>query len=91
MVLIAEQTSQFHKDLRLAKRRGKDLRLIQKVMYEIIHEQLLDRKYKDHFLLGKWNEHRELHIQPDWLLIYKLQPQIKVVRFVRTGSHADLF
>jgi mRNA interferase YafQ len=45
----------------------------------------------DHILSNNWKGHRELHIEPDWLLIYKLVPSEKLVIFVRTGTHSGLF
>lgn len=89
-MLNAEYTSQFKHDLKLAKRRHKKLEILKNVMQKIIHEQVLDKKYRDHLLLGEWAQHRELHLEPDWLLIYKIFPN-KIVKFIRTGTHADLF
>ena len=51
----------------------------------------LPEKYHDHELTGNWKEHRECHIQPDWLLIYKLTERELILTLVRTGSHSDLF
>lgn len=86
-----EHTNQFKKDLKLAKRRGKNLCLLSSIIYNIEHEICLDLKWRDHVLTGEWKSHRELHVENDWLLIYKLIPNDKTVIFVRTGSHADLF
>ena len=90
-MLHIEYTSKFKRDLKLAKRRKKDLSFLQEIMKLIAHEKPLSPRLKDHALTGNWNCHRELHIEPDWLLIYKLIPDEKVVIFVRTGTHADLF
>lgn len=49
----------------------------------------LDVVYQDHQLSGVWRGHRELHIAPDWLLIYKVVDD--ELRLVRTGRHVDLF
>lgn len=54
-------------------------------------EKALPVKLKDHTLSGNWSGFRELHIEPDWLLIYKLVPEKKIVIFVRSGTHSDLF
>jgi len=51
----------------------------------------LNPRLKDHALSGNWHGFRELHIEPDWLLIYKLICEEKVVIFTRTGTHSDLF
>lgn len=90
-MLKVEYTTQFKRDLKLAKRRHKDLGLLQKVMRQIENEEVLDRKLRDHYLSGNWDSHRELHLEPDWLLIYKLIPKSRTVVFVRTGTHSDLF
>ena len=45
----------------------------------------------DHELKGKWKQHRELHIEPDWLLIYQKKEDLLILELTRTGSHADLF
>jgi len=86
-----EYTSQFKKDLKRAKRRGKCLAKIRMCMKQIASEDNLPQKLRDHSLSGNWQGHRELHIEPDWLLIYKLLLDEKTVIFVRTGSHSDLF
>lgn len=90
-MLQVEYTTQFKRDLKLAKKRKKDLSVLQKIMEHIEKEEPLSQKLKDHSLVGNWQGHRELHIEPDWLLIYKLIPRQKVVIFVRTGTHTDLF
>lgn len=86
-----EYTTQFKRDLKLAKKRNKNLDTIKKIMTQIQHEEPLNPKLRDHSLIGNWNGHRELHVEPDWLLIYKLIQVEKVVIFVRTGTHSDLF
>lgn len=90
-MLNIEYTNQFLKDLKLAKKRGKDLNAIEMIMKLIQERKPLTIKHRDHSLKGNWNHHRECHINPDWLLIYKLIETENVVIFVRTGSHADLF
>ena len=50
---------------------------------------ILDEKYRDHALVGNWQDCRECHIKPDWLLIYQLKENELIL--VRTGSHSDLF
>lgn len=90
-MLHIEVTTKFKRDLKLAKRRNKDLSALKEIMNQIVAEKPLDKKLKDHTLVGNWHGHRECHIEPDWLLIYKLLQTEKVVIFTRTGSHADLF
>ena len=90
-MLNVEYTGKFKRDLKLCKRRNKNLKSLQKVMKLIEAEKSLPAKLKDHALSGNWSGFRDLHIEPDWLLIYKLIPKKKSVIFVRSGTHADLF
>ena len=90
-MLYVEYTTQFKRDLKRIRKRGKNIRTIQKIMKLIEEEKPLPQKFKNHSLTGNWNHHEELHIEPDWLLIYQAEIKIKTVIFVRTGSHADLF
>ena len=53
--------------------------------------ELLKTKYKDHALSGNWQGYRELHIESDWLLIYKINKDVVILTLVRTGSHDQLF
>ena len=73
------------------KKRNKPLKRLEQVMEQIVAEKKLSASLCDHSLKGDWVYHRECYLEPDWLLIYKLLPQEKVVIFVRTGTHSDLF
>ena len=55
----------------------------------LVNEQPIPLTYRDHSLKGAWAEYRDLHIEPDWLLIYRVQGQ--ELQLARTGSHSDLF
>ena len=90
-MLKVEYTTQFKRDLKLSNKRKKNMSALQKIMKKIENEETLSPRFKDHSLSGNWKTHRELHVEPDWLLIYKLIPDEKVVIFVRTGTHSDLF
>jgi mRNA interferase YafQ len=57
----------------------------------LANEEILPKKYKDHFLQGNWQGYRECHVKPDLLLIYKLENDKLTLTLVRTGSHSDLF
>lgn len=69
--------------------RGKEVSKIKAVMVALINEELLAERHHDHILVGSYQGRRECHIEPDWLLIYKLSEN--EIIFERTGSHADLF
>ena len=84
-------TNQFKKSLKLAKKRGLDISLLDSIVERLLHAVPLDEKHKDHELKGKWSGFRECHIQPDWLLIYLIEDDILTLTLVDTGTHADLF
>lgn len=84
-------TGKFKKSLKLAKKRGLDLSLMDKVVGTILQGLPLEEKYRDHELKGRYKGFRECHIQPDWLLIYLIENDILTLTLVDTGTHADLF
>lgn len=82
-------TNRFEKDLKLMTRRGCNAESIKAVICQLVAEEPLDRKYRDHILIGNFKDRRECHIEPDWQLIYRIDGD-KII-FERTGTHADLF
>ena len=82
---------QFKKDLRLAQKRGYDLDKIKKVITALASGETLEAKYRDHLLTGDYGGYRECHIQPDWLLIYRIEKDLLILGLTRTGTHSDLF
>lgn len=82
-------TKRFEKDTALAIRRGKNTAKLRAVIEILARGQPLPRELNDHPLKGPWNGYRDLHIEPDWVLIYKADE--RNLWLVRTGSHADLF
>ena len=87
-------SGRFKKDYKLAIKRGYDITLLDEVICLIAkgdqQKKLVD-DYGDHPLTGDWVRHRELHILPDWLLIYYLEDDVLVLTLSRTGTHSDLF
>ncbi len=83
------RTSQFKRDVKWIKQRGKDLDKLKKVLGTLVRGEKLAPKYRDHVLVGQYKGTRECHIEPDWLLIYELTEGEIVL--IRTGSHSDLF
>jgi mRNA interferase YafQ len=83
-------TKQFEKDIKLARKRGKDLNKIRDVMQILQEEKKLPVKNYDHSLSGNYKNRRECHVEPDWLLIY-YKPNSTDIIFERTGTHSDLF
>ena len=84
-------TSGFKKDYKLAMKRHLDMELLDDIIRALSRGETLPEKNKDHELSGDWAGHRECHIQPDWLLIYRIEDDILVLTLARTGSHSDLF
>ena len=82
-------SNRFDRDVSLAIRRGKNTEKLKAVMELLANQQSLPVLLKDHPLRGNWSGCRDLHIEPDWLLIYKCDEEN--VWLVRTGTHADLF
>ena len=73
------------------KKRGKDLAKLKYVVNELANQRPLDEKYRDHELTGNYRNFRECHVEPDWLLIYRIEKGELTLALVRTGSHSDLF
>lgn len=84
-------TNQFKKDVKLAKKQGKDLEKLYKVIENLAQGKVLEAKYRDHSLSGNYNNCRECHVEPDWLLIYEIIDDVLVLMLNRTGSHSELF
>lgn len=82
-------TNQFEKDYKKVLRRGKDEKKIVVIMRRLINQESLKPRHKEHNLRGNYIGRRECHIEPDWLLIYKITGN--EIIFERTGTHADLF
>ena len=83
-------TSQFKKDYKLAMKRNLNISLLKEVVTRLSMGEKLPEKYRDHALTGNWIGHRECHISPDWLLIYRIESDILVLTLSRAGSHSDL-
>ncbi len=89
MTLTPIYTTQFEKDLNRMLKRGKRAEKIKPLIMQLCRNERLDRRFRDHKLSGNYIGRRECHIEPDWLLVYKLTATDII--FERTGSHADLF
>ena len=84
-------TSQFKKDFKLAMKRGLNIDLLETVIATRALGEPLPDKNKDHALTGNWIGHRECHILPDWLLIYRIEEEVLILTLARSGTHSDLF
>ena len=88
-MLLLVRKSRFKKDYKKLKSSGKDLNKLRLVIELLVQGNDLPSKNRDHFLIGKYKDFRECHIEPDWLMIYKLTSTELIL--VRTGSHSELF
>lgn len=84
-------TAKFKKDIKLLKKRNYDLNRFYKVVDLLIIGEPLPPRYLDHQLSGNYAGYRECHIEPDWLLVYKIDNDTLTLILSRTGTHSDLF
>ena len=84
-------SNKFKKDLSQAAKRGFNLKLLNDVVTMLANGETLDPKYKDHPLIGDYEDFRECHIKPDWLLIYRVDDEELELYLFRTETHSDLF
>jgi mRNA interferase YafQ len=88
-MLTPDFTNQFKRDYKLSEKRGLDMSLLDELLDDLIDEKPLEEKHRDHALKGEYKGCRECHIQPDWLLVYRIVEED--ILFVRNGTHSDLF
>ncbi|MDJ0844494.1 type II toxin-antitoxin system YafQ family toxin [Crocosphaera sp.] len=81
--------TRFKKDIKRLQKRGKDMNKLKNVIGKLLENEELETKYKDYALSGNWNGYRDCHIEPDWILIYKISESYLFL--VRSGSYSDLF
>ena len=84
-------SNQFKKDLRLAQKRGCKMDRLREVVNTLASGNKLAAEHRDHSLTGNYRDFRECHIEPDWLLVYRINEKELELFLFRTGSHADLF
>lgn len=85
---IVRSTS-FKKDVKRAQKRGKDMERLKAVIILLLSDEPLPERLRDHPLRGDWVGYRDLHIEPDWLLLYRKTDE--VLMLARMGTHSDLF
>ena len=90
-MLKVQWTSKFKKDYKHCINCGLDINKLDEVIRLLANKQELPIKYKDHKLKGDYDNFRELHVEPDWLLIYSIDNKILTLTLIRTGSHTNLF
>jgi len=88
-VLTPVRSGRFRRDIKRAEKRGRDLGKLRQALERLIAGERLPASYRDHPLKGDWKGYRDAHIEPDWLLLYRVAGD--ELHLARTGSHADLF
>ncbi|WP_252177761.1 type II toxin-antitoxin system YafQ family toxin [Endozoicomonas sp. 4G] len=88
-MLVPVFLTRFDKDVKKAKKQGKDMEKLKFITRQLVEQKPLAPRYRDHLLTGNYNGRRECHIEPDWLLIYRLADDC--IFFERLGSHSELF
>ena len=91
-MLKLEFTGRFKKDYKIAVKRGGNPKRLEEVLELLQKEEILPSKYRDHQLVNSRNYQnmRECHIEPDWLLIYRINEDEFILVATRLGSHGDL-
>ncbi len=90
MTLSISATNKFKRDLKRAKARHWDMNRLKEVVGLLAEEQPLPAKFRDHGLSNNWTGYRECPIEPDWLLVYRIDGEALVLVLSRTGTHSDL-
>ena len=90
-MLKLEFTAKFKKDYNRAKKQGHNLRVLENVLETLQREEELPEQLHDHELGGNYKGHRECHLAPDWLLIYRIEGDRLTLTATRLGSHTELF
>ncbi|MDD4836926.1 MAG: type II toxin-antitoxin system YafQ family toxin [Synergistales bacterium] len=83
-----KRSSQFKRDVKLQVKRGKNIEKLKDTLKILISTGEIPTQYNDHPMLGNWGSHRSIHIEPDWILIYKLDEEC--LSLIRTGTHSDI-
>lgn len=84
-------TTQFKKDLKLAKKQNRNTDQLFEIIEKLANGEPLEAKHRDHDLTGNYKGCRECHVEPDWLLVYEIIDDVLVLMLYRLGSHSELF
>jgi mRNA interferase YafQ len=90
-MLEIEFTNKMKRDVKLMKKRGKDIAKLTAVLNLLASRVPIPERYHDHQLTGNLKDFRECHIEPDWLLIYQIFENKLILSASGTGRHSDLF
>jgi mRNA interferase YafQ len=83
------RSTAFKKDVKRAEKRGKDMRKLRAVILLLLDDKPLEPRHRDHPLKGDWVGYSDLHVEPDWVLLYRVTEA--ELMLARTGTHSDLF
>ena len=84
-------TNKFKRDFKKCQRQNKNMQKLRGILELLTEGETLPVNNRDHSLTGNYIQHRECHIEPDWLLIYRINEDESLIELIRTGSHSDLF
>ena len=92
-MLRINATTKFKRDFKLAQKLGLNMESMRQVIVMLQNETPLPDQYRDHALNNSRNYKncRECHIEPDWLLVYQVEQEVRILDLIRTGTHSDLF
>ena len=90
-MLAVKATKKMQRDTKRMQKRGKDMNKLIAVIDMLANREAMPEKFRDHALAGEYKGARECHIEPDWLLVYRIIENELVLLTMETGSHSDLF
>lgn len=90
-MLKIRYSSKFENDYKRIKKRKYNLSKLKTVISMLQNREPLPKQYRDHGLTGNYKGYRECYIEPDWLLVYRIDEDVLILTLFRTGSHSDLF
>ena len=88
---VIKTYKQYERDVKLAKRRGLDIEKLLEVIRLLRNDEPLPVQLHNHMLSGDYKGYWECHINPDWLLLYEKDTEIRIISLYRTGTHSDIF
>jgi mRNA interferase YafQ len=88
-MLTPVTSGRFKKDVKRAQKRGKDMAKLKAVLQLLLAGEPLPAEFRDHPLKGEWSGFRDVHVESDWLLLYRVEGE--ELQLARTGSHSDIF
>jgi len=91
VIYTVKPTNKFRKDYKLMAKRNLDMSLLDEIIVKLAQGITLPASNRDHALTGNYTGHRSCHVQPDWILIYRIEGDVLVLSLTRTGSHSDLY